>query len=419
MAPVTLAVIGAGERGATLSRFALAHPDRLKVVAVAEPRAEYRERLAAAHDVALRGCFDDWRALLEGPRRADAVLVATQDALHRAPAEAALARGYHLLLEKPMAPSDVDCAAIADAARRAGVVFAVCHVLRYTPYTRTIKRLIAEGAVGRVASVERLEPVGHWHQAHSYVRGNWRREDLSSSMLLAKSCHDLDWIRHVVGRPCRRLSSFGSLLHFRREDEPEGAADRCLDCSVEAGCPWSARRIYLERSLRGERGWPMAVLTPDPEPGQIERALREGPYGRCVYRCDNDVVDHQVVAMEFEGGATASFTMTGFTRIRRRETRIFGTRGELRGDGRRIEVFDFLTETTKSLDTEVPAPCAMDGHGGGDYGLMEAFTTAVALADPSMVLSGPDESLETHRMVFAAEEARRRGRVVSLDTPTP
>jgi predicted dehydrogenase len=227
-------------------------------------------------------------------------------------------------------------------------------------------------------------------------------------MLLAKSGHDIDWLRHVVGKPVERVSSFGSLRHFRRSSQPAGAADRCLDCAVESTCPYSASRVYLGMLRAGRTGWPVSVLTDEVTEEGVTEALRTGPYGRCVYACDNDVVDHQVVAMEFADGVTATFTMTGFTPSLDRQTRIFGTRGSLEGDGEAVRVHDFTSgavETLKvGLDTE-------EGHGGGDEGLMDAFTRAVETGDAGHILSGAQESLESHLAVFAAERSRLLGTV--------
>jgi predicted dehydrogenase len=299
--------------------------------------------------------------------------------------------------------------------------------LRYTRYTRQFKQLVDSGLIGDVVSVQHLEPVGYWHQAHSYVRGNWRNEHISSPMLLAKSCHDLDWIRHILGARCRAVSSFGSLKHFRRSEKPTaaGEAQHCLDCAYEPSCPYSAKRIYIETCARGYRGWPLDVVAAEPTVESLTEALQTGPYGRCVYECDNDVVDHQVVNLLFEGQQTATFTMTGFTQFAQRKTRLFGTRGELEGDGETIRHFDFLTEQTHAFAVEgagsaTPAVGSLEvaplqGHGGGDYALMDSFISAVAENDPSRILSGPDESLETHLVVFAAEQARRENTVVSLD----
>lgn len=412
--PVSLLVLGAGSRGTTYADYVRAHPEEGVVAGVAEPDPQRRAAFAARHGLAPGQVYSGWQEALAAPRVADVAVIATQDAMHVGPAEAAAARGYHLLLEKPLAPDEAGCRRIVEAAGRAGVLLGVCHVLRYTAYTRALKALLDAGTIGEIVSVEHLEPVGFWHQAHSFVRGHWRNEAQSSPMLLAKSCHDVDWLRYVVGLPCERASSFGSLRHFRRSEQPAGAADRCLDCppEVETRCPYSATRFYLGQLEAGNAGWPVNVVAPDPTPPTVLAALREGPYGRCVYACDNDVVDHQVVNFEFRDGVTASFTMTAFTRARGRETRIFGTRGELYGDSQTITVYDFLTGQSTVVDTAVASDGSiLSGHGGGDDGLMRAFLLAVRDNNPALILSGPAESLESHRMVFAAERARRSGRV--------
>jgi predicted dehydrogenase len=402
---VTLAVVGAGSRGAGYARHATG---RAEVVAVADPVPGRRARFPeAAH-------YADWRELAALPRQADAVVIATQDADHVEPAVRFAELGYHILLEKPMAVREEDCRRIVEAAERAGTVFAVCHVLRYTPYTRTLKELLGTGRIGEIISVQHLEPVGWWHQAHSYVRGNWRRTDESTFMLLAKSTHDLDWLVHVMDQPVTRVSSFGGLKHFTAANRPEGAADRCLDCSVESTCPYSAPRLYLP--LAGRDVWPVSVLTDDLSEEGIERALRTGPYGRCVYACDNDVVDHQVVNMEFAGGATAAFTMTAFTPQTHRQTRIFGTHGSIDGDGEVLRVTDFVTGGTTEIDTAAAGDgTAAGGHGGGDEGLVDAFLTAVESGDRTAVLSSPHESLHSHLIAWAAERSRLDGTTVTLE----
>ena len=412
--PVKLLIVGAGSRGGGFAGYAAKYPDQAVVVGVAEPREFYRSRLAEAHRIPEANVFDDWQPAADRERFADAAVIATPDAVHAGPAVALANKGYHMLLEKPMATSEEDCRRIAAAAIDNGIIFAVGHVLRYTAYTRRLKSLVDSGSVGKVACIQHLEPVGYWHQAHSFVRGNWGNEGRSSFMLLAKSCHDLDCLRYIMGVRCLRVSSFGSLYHFRKEHKPEGAADRCLDCPVEPDCPYSAKKIYLGLVAEGRTGWPVAVLTPDVTVEGVTEALRTGPYGRCVYECDNDVVDHQVVNMEFEGGRTATFTMTAFTQAGRRKTRIFGTRGQIEGDGREIRVFDFLTDQTRSIDTQASDASILGGHGGGDYRLMSSFISAVAGNDPGMILSGAAETLETHLMVFAAERARREGTVVDV-----
>ena len=414
MRPVELVVAGAGGRGTGYSTFASQHPDRLKIVGVAEPRDFYRQRMVETHAIPSGNVFTDWRELAERAKFADAALVATQDAMHAEPAVAFANLGYHILLEKPMAPNEADCRRIVEAAIANHVILCVCHVMRYTRYTQALKKVVDSGRIGDVVSIQHLEPVGYWHQAHSFVRGNWRNEAESSSMLLAKSCHDLDWIRYIMGAKCEAVSSFGTLKHFRKEEKPEGAADRCLECGHEPKCPYSAKKIYVGRVERGHTGWPVDVLTPDVTVEGVTEALRTGPYGRCVYECDNDVVDNQVVNMLFEGGRTGSFTMTAFNQSGHRKTRLFGTLGEIYGDGSKLHIFDFLTDDTEVVDTEAADASILGGHGGGDYGVMDRFVNAVANNDPGRILSGPEETLETHRMVFAAEEARKRNRVVAL-----
>ncbi len=410
--PVTIIIAGCGGRGSGYSQFALEHPDRMKVVGVAEPIDTRRERMVGQHKLDPKNVFADWRQMAQRERFADGVIVATQDAMHADPAVAFAQLGYHMLLEKPMAPTEADCRRIVQAVTKAGILFAVCHVLRYTSYTRRLKAMVDSGLIGEVVSLQHLEPVGYWHQAHSFVRGNWRNEKESSCMLLAKSCHDLDWIRHIMAAPCRKVSSFGSLKHFRKECQPAGAAARCLDCGIERQCPYSAPKIYLDRVRAGYLGWPVDVLTEDTTIAGVTEALRTGPYGRCVYACDNDVVDNQIVNMLFDGGRTAAFTMTAFNASGHRKTRLFGTKGEIYSEGARIEHFDFLTDKTEVLDADAASDATiLGGHGGGDYGLMTAFIAALAANDKSKILSGPAETLESHLMVFAAERARLNGTV--------
>lgn len=412
--PVRLLIAGAGSRGAGYARYAEQHPDRARVVAVAEPRDAARERLARAHGIPAANVFRDWREAAARPRLADAALICTQDADHADPAVAFAGLGYHLLLEKPMAPSEADCRRIVRAVEEHGVLFAVCHVMRYTAHTRKIKELLDNGLIGDLISVQHTEGVGYWHQAHSFVRGNWRNSRESSFMLLAKSCHDLDWLRYMMQGPCRCVSSFGSLRHFRPDQAPAGAAARCLDCAVEPTCPYSALKLYLGNLRRGNKDWPLSVLTDDLTEAGVRQALREGPYGRCVYACDNDVVDHQVVNLEFDGGRTACFTMTAFTGRVGRATRFFGTRGELACEDRMLTHIDFLTDKTTTYDTQVGDPSLLGGHGGGDAGLMDCFIAAVAAGDQGLILSGPRETLESHLIVFAAEQARLENRVVDV-----
>jgi predicted dehydrogenase len=387
------------------------------VVAIAEPDPYRRETTAAEFGVPSERVYADWTDLAAAGRLADAAIIATQDQLHTEPAVRLADLGYHILLEKPMATSERDATEIAEAARRNDIMLAVCHVLRYTPYTTTLKRLLDDGRIGRLVSIQHLEPVGWWHHAHSFVRGNWRREDTSAPMLLTKSCHDIDWLIHLFGAIPAKVSSFGNLTHFRAEERPPGAADRCVSCPIEPECPYSAKRLYLG-SLHdpGHANWPLGAVTEKRTEADVLEALRTGPYGRCVYDCDNTVVDHQVVNMEFPDGATCSFTMSAFTPMEHRRTRLFGTHGYIEGDGRTLRLVDFRTGAEENIDSHTGAgPSAGDGHGGGDEALTNAFLSAVATGDPTLLSSDATTSLATHRVVWAAERARTSDTVVHLD----
>jgi predicted dehydrogenase len=414
MNPVKMIITGAGDRGFVYASYAKEHPDRARVVGVAEPRDFYREKMAKEHSITEENIFNDWKDMAKRDKFADIAIITTQDHMHRDPAIAFAKKGYHILLEKPMAPDEKSCRDITKAVLGKRIMFAVGHVLRYTRYTGELKAIIDSGRIGKIISLQHLEPVGFWHQAHSFVRGNWRNEKESSFMLLTKSCHDLDWIRYIIGKRCVTVSSFGSLTHFIKKNKPAIAGDNCLECDYEPDCPYSAKRIYLGFLKRGKTGWPVSTITEDVTPVGVVMALREGPYGRCVYDCDNDVVDHQVVNIEFEGGETASFTMTAFTKARQRETRIFGTRGEIYGNGTKIQVYEFLTGASEIIDTSAEDPASLAEHGGGDYGLIHSFVAAVAENDSSKILSGAEESLESHLMVFAAERSRKEKKIIDF-----
>lgn len=422
----TLLVIGAGSRGLTVyADYAARHPDEFRVVAGAEPRVHYRQQLQQRHGISPDALFEDWRLLLDRPKLADAAVIATQDADHLEPAIALLERGYDLLLEKPMDPTLEGCQQLTRAARERQRLLVVAHVLRYTPYFRLLKQLCASGMLGQVATLRHLEPVLYWHQAHSFVRGNWRNSRVSAPMILAKSCHDLDMVCHLLGEAPVAVSSFGRLSHFRPAQRPSEAADRCLDCPLADGqCPYSATRFYLGLVDAGQTGWPVDVLTPDTTREGVTRALREGQYGRCVYNCDNDVVDHQVVAMEFASGTTATFTMTAFTEHRWRETEVLGSHGQLIGDGLRARYTPFLPPRPEWVEGAERQPngdylwdlsdVPTTGHGGGDDGLMRFFHWCLNNRPAALQMPLPEEALRGHALCFAAEQARVERRLVEL-----
>lgn len=410
MEKITAIVLGAGSRGNVYAKYSKMFPEQLEIVGVAEPDSKRREKFAKEYHIPSEKQFESWEDILKEPKMADAVLLCTMDGMHREPAEQALHLGYHVLLEKPMSNKKEDCIAIERAVRESGKVLTVCHVLRYTPFYQTLKHLVDSGVIGTVAAIDQIENVGYWHQAHSFVRGNWRNEEESSPMILQKSCHDLDIISWLMGKRCLRVSSFGSRQYFAPENRPEGAPKRCLDgCPYQEECLYDVRKIYLN----GNKNWPVDVLTTDLSENGIRKALEEGPYGRCVYACDNDVVDRQVVNMEFEGGAVATFTMTAFTAQMTRQLKIMGTNGEIMADMDKnwILLQQFGKESKK---IEIPE-LSEDGfgHGGGDVGIMKQFIKLVHGEGDNV--TSAKQSLQSHLMCFAAEESRKNHCVVSIE----
>lgn len=419
MSQVSLVIVGAGLRGQGYARRA-AQTGAARLAAVVEPDPERRTRFAAEYGIPERHAYRDWAELAAAGRIADAAVIATPDRLHAQPAVALAEQGYHLMVEKPMAPTEAEAVRIVDAVERNKVIFALCHVLRYTSYSRTLKAILDSGRIGQVISVQHLEPVGWWHHAHSFVRGDWRDSRTSTPMLLAKACHDIDWLMYLVGQPVRRVSSFGQLSHFRPDARPAGAAENCLDCPIEPCCPYSAPRLYLGCLGNPAREfWPLSAVTADHTEAGVLAALRSGPYGRCVYASDNDAVDHQVVSLEFADGTTGSFTMTAFTPFEQRKTRLFGTHGYIDGDGAHLRIVDFTTGTEQTIQTATSgaasgAATIEADHSDGDQALVDAFLAAVAADDPTLLNSNAGTSLASHRVVWAAEQARHDASVVTL-----
>jgi predicted dehydrogenase len=414
MKKVTVALIGAGQRGMDCyGKYALRYPYEVQFVAVAEPNRERREKFKQEHRLSEEQCFADWRELLAQPKLADAVLICTLDKVHFAPVIAALQAGYHVLVEKPLSPNPDECLQMGAAAEKAKKIFLVGHVLRYTNFFATIKQILNEDGIGDLISIQHNENVAFWHYAHSYVRGNWRNSTESSPMILAKSCHDMDILLWLAGADCTHISSFGSLSHFTPEHAPEGAPDRCLDgCPVAHTCPYYAPKFYLT----GEPGWPASVISDDLSMEALLKALQEGPYGRCVYRCDNNVVDHQVVTIEFANGITAAFTMCAFTNDVYRTIKLMGTKGEIRGvisrDKCEIEIQEFPTQTHKVIELQNEG--GPQGHGGGDFGLMRHFVRLVQNDDQQSGLTSATISVQSHLMAFAAEKSRLERKVINL-----
>ncbi|WP_169083959.1 Gfo/Idh/MocA family protein [Paenibacillus sp. PL91] len=411
MKKVTVAIIGAGLRGVNYLEYALQHPNELQVVAVAEPVVERRESFQARHGIPDKMCFENWDDFFALPKLADAVLICTQDKQHFDPTMKALEAGYHVLLEKPMSPDAKECLLMGEKASQLNRVFSICHVLRYTNFFSTIKGLLDHETIGNLISITHNENVGFWHQAHSFVRGNWSRKEDSSPMILAKSCHDLDILLWLAGSECVRVSSFGSLSHFTSDQAPAGAPLRCLDgCPVADDCLYYAPKHYLTE----DTNWPTSAISNDLSYSARYKALEEGPYGRCVYHCDNDVVDHQVVNLEFANSVTAAFTMSAFTRDVSRTIKLMGTKGEIRGamEKNEIEVIHFGSGKVERISFEDMGGHV--GHGGGDMGLLKDFLKLVREDGKSQGLTSASQSIQSHLMAFAAEQSRTDGNSVNL-----
>lgn len=409
---VRIAIAGVGSRGKNAYGLELLNmKDRAKVVAVADIDPERLALAGDAHGVPDEMRFPSAEAMLAMPRLADAMLICTQDRQHVPHAVAALKRGYDVMMEKPISPKLEDLQEITKVARENGRRVVVCHVLRYTPFFQTIKKTIDSGVLGEIVSIQALENVRYWHQAHSFVRGNWRGEEDTSPMILAKCCHDLDYLVWLCGKKCERVSSYGSLMYFKKSNAPEGAALRCTQgCKAKESCPYDAEKIYLTNKdtgiLCGNVEWPIDVLAENPTEEKIRHAIETGPYGRCVFHCDNDVVDHQIVNMQMEGGASLSLTMSAFTSIGGRTIKVMGTLGDLWGDMHenkiRIGVFGKEPQVIDLGKEEKD----FAGHGGGDRLLMEQFVDLMQGKEPDGTITTLETSVESHLVALAAEKSR-------------
>ncbi|MBE6761717.1 MAG: Gfo/Idh/MocA family oxidoreductase [Ruminococcaceae bacterium] len=415
-------VIGAGGRGQTYTNIMHKVPEKFKVVGVAEPIDDRRDYIKEKHEIEDKNCFTTWEDILAVPRFADIAIISTMDRMHTEPAIKAMELGYDLLLEKPAAPTPEECALINQRAKELGRKVMVCHVLRYTPFFKTLKKLINDGVLGEIVNIEHIEGVGNEHQSHSFVRGNWGNSERSSFMLLQKCCHDIDILQWLLNKSCEKIQSFGSTMHFKKENAPEGSPERCIDgCPASENCPYNAMKLYYD--AKGNH-WFRGAATEKPAGKdtdcEVLKALRETQYGKCVYKCDNDVVDHQTVNMQFEGGTLISMTMSAFAMGGRR-IRIMGTKGDLVADMKKpakeaFEFYDFATNEKKCLDIDYSnvGDSILGGHGGGDDGIIiDLYKYIMGEIDASEV-SEIEISTKNHMIVFAAEDSRLNSSVVEV-----
>jgi len=413
---LTAILIGAGNRGIRYTNIMSEMKDKYKVIAVAEPVESRRNYIKEKHNLPEEMCFKDYKELLALGKIADFAIIATMDQLHFEPAMEAISLKYDLLLEKPVSPIPEECLKIALHAEKMGVKALVCHVLRYSDMFIMLKQLLLDDTIGRVISVNHEECVGNVHQSHSFVRGNWGNSTRSSCMLLQKSCHDMDILQWLLDKKCKKIQSFGALNYFRKENAPEGSPEYCIDgCPKADTCPYNAVKLYLDDK---KNNWFRTTCTKSAAPTDqdVENALRTTQYGKCVFKCDNDVVDHQTVNMLFEDDVTVTFTMNAFNKGGR-FIHIMGTKGEIRAamnNKSPIEIYDFESRTTRFQDVT-----AMDGinggHGGGDKGIINVLHGYLTGDYQGFSASGITVSVENHLLVFAAEESRATNKVVDLD----
>ena len=415
--PVTVITLGAGGRGNVYGNYGIKFPNELNIVGVAEPISIRNERYARKHNISKENRFVTWEHVFNRPKFADAVIISTPDDLHYGPCMKALEMGYDVLLEKPIAPTEQQCLDILNLANKTGRIVAVCHVLRYAPYFIKLREMVQSGSIGKLISIQHLEPIEHVHMSHSYVRGNWHNSKKTTPIILAKSCHDLDILRWIIDKPCKRIAAFGSLKWFKKENAPEGSTSRCSEgCKVEKTCPYSALKIY-----NTPNGWSSVFDLPDDSSKHEEyilEQLKTTNYGRCVYRMENDQPDHYVTSMEFEDEITANFSMEAFTSYHGRRTRIMGSHGDIIGDMTEFIHTDFLTgKVTKwdiSVEEEKNSGYQGGGHGGGDWGLVTDWIKAVKYQNPSILTSTIDASVESHIMGFRAEKSREIKQIIPI-----
>ncbi len=416
----TVAILGCGSRGAfAYGRLMHKWEDKYKIVSICDIDKAQLKRIGEQFSIP-----EDNRFLTEEEffkqKRADVLVVGTQDRDHVRQSVKALELGYDLLLEKPISPVKEELYELLEAQKKYGGEVLVCHVLRYAPAYMKVKEILDSGVIGKLIRMEGLEQVRYAHQAHSFVRGNWRREEETSPMIMQKCCHDLDMIQYYIGSPCESVYSNGDLSFFKPENQPEGAADRCENCKYINTCPYSAELEYVQAWINDNKpyGWPYNVVDPDHNPfteESLRAGYQNGPYGKCVFKCDNNVVDNQVVDMTFANGVRATLTMTAFTGRGGRTYTFHGTHGEIQFNEAdnyiRVLKFNGLLhpEVTEYKINEIVAAAIDDtfGHGGGDYMmLVDLYDVLEGKAKAETTL---EKSVESHLIALAAEESRKSG----------
>lgn len=428
--PITAVIVGAGHRALTYASYAKQHPGELQIVGVADPNEQRVRQVADLYNLPSDRCFRSAEELAAQPRFADAVINGTMDRQHVPTSLALLEAGYHVLLEKPFAVSEDEMWRLARAAKEYNRTVMICHVLRYAPFYTNIRKLVADGVIGQVLNIQTVEHVSYHHMSVAFVRGKWNNKAVcGSSMLLSKCSHDLDLIAWMKsGVPPRFVSSLGGLSYFRRERAPEGAGTRCLvDCPIEETCEYSARKIYLNHPNRWSfYVWEELEHIDKPTIEQkIESLKTTNPHGRCVWKCDNDVVDHQSIVIEFEDGCTATHNMIGGASRPSRSIHLIGTHGEIQGvleDSkyvvRHIDSRPGHEYSEEIVDLRIVGDMhgAFGGHGGGDLRLVKDFCRTLRGEEPSISCTTIEDSISGHLIGFRADRSLELRRLEVLET---
>lgn len=403
-------ILGFGARGSHYANL-FAKAGNCDLISVCEMRTDRLKKAGELYKVHKDKLFSSEKEFFAAGKLGELCVISTQDEQHMEHALAALDVGYDLLLEKPIDVTRERCRAVYEKAKKLNRQVFVCHVLRYAPFFANIKKELDSGIYGRIAVINMTESVAYWHQAHSYVRGNWRVTPPAAPMIIAKCCHDLDIISWFVdGKECKTVSSIGTLGFFKSENAPDGSADRCVDCSVRADCPYDAEKIYIDSRLdKGNIGWPVDVLCEQPTREKVLDAIKTGPYGRCVWKCDNNAVDRQIVNMEFDGGTMAHLTMTAFGEECYRKIHIHCEKGEIFGSmTENVLTCNIFGKNSKKIDINHASGETYGGHGGGDW-LMIKDILSYYIGQKSSGLTSIERSMQSHAIGFAAEESRQKG----------
>ena len=411
-APITFAIAGFGDRGSTYASMQKLFPDRMKVVAVADINPEKVQKAKELYGIKDELCFTSAEEMLAQDKLADVMVVSTMDRQHVNHAIPALEKGYNILMEKPISPDLQECKRIIEVAKHCPGKIIVCHVLRYTTFYNTLKSILDSKKIGDVVSVCANENVGYWHQAHSFVRGNWRNSNTTSPMCLQKTCHDFDLYLWLADKTPKRVSSMGDTYFFKEACAPEGAALRCMDgCKAKENCPFDAEKIYITNKrtgiAQGNTEWPVDVLAIHPTEESIYEAIKTGPYGRCVFHCDNNVVDHQITNIENTDGSNISFSMSGFTSDgASRYCKIMGTKGDITADMTKNIIEIGLFGQPREVIDVTKLATDFSGHGGGDVRMVLEFLEMITTGKEPQGITSLEQSINSHLVAFAAEESR-------------